>query len=102
MLPKGTKVGTADSWNKWADGTGDAVVKGGVDLILANAFAYWQGADIKNASKVYFDDMSQAIAHIQEVAGGPDKAPEIWNGETGWPTDGTPHPRHTPTRNHGN
>ncbi|KAB2575023.1 Glycoside hydrolase family 17 [Lasiodiplodia theobromae] len=88
VLPKGTKVGTADSWNKWADGTGDAVVKGGVDLILANAFAYWQGADIKNASKVYFDDMSQAIAHIQEVAGGPDKAPEIWNGETGWPTDG--------------
>ncbi|OJD38766.1 glucan-beta-glucosidase [Diplodia corticola] len=88
VLPKGTKVGTADSWNKWADGTGDAVVKGGVDLILANAFAYWQGADITNASKVYFDDMSQAIAHIQNVAGGPDKAPEIWNGETGWPTDG--------------
>ena len=33
VLPKGAKVGTADSWNKWADGTGDAVIKGGVDLM---------------------------------------------------------------------
>ncbi|EKG19563.1 Glycoside hydrolase family 17 [Macrophomina phaseolina MS6] len=88
VLPKGCKVGTADSWNKWADGTGDAVVKGGVDLILANAFAYWQGQDIKNASATYFEDMARAIEHIQDVAGGPEKAPEIWNGETGWPTDG--------------
>ena len=36
----GTKVGTADSWNKYADGTADALIKGGVDLLLANAFAY--------------------------------------------------------------
>lgn len=63
-------------------------MKGGVDIILANAFAYWQGQDIKNASATYFEDMARAIQHIQDVAGGPDKAPEIWNGETGWPTDG--------------
>jgi glucan 1,3-beta-glucosidase len=27
------KVGTADSWNKYADGTADAVIKGGPDLL---------------------------------------------------------------------
>ncbi len=32
ILPK-TKVGTADSWNKYADGTADAVIKGGVDIL---------------------------------------------------------------------
>jgi len=28
-----TKVGTADSWNKYADGTADAVIRGGVDIL---------------------------------------------------------------------
>jgi len=87
LLP-GTKVGTADSWNKFADGTADAVIAGGVDLILANAFAYWQGkAAGQEAINSYFDDIQQAMTHIQKVAGGTDKV-EFWNGETGWPTDG--------------
>jgi glucan 1,3-beta-glucosidase len=32
---KGTniKVGTADSWNKYADGTADAVIKGNPDIL---------------------------------------------------------------------
>lgn len=81
----GVKVGTADSWNKYADGTADAII-GTADIILINAFAFWQGDDIKNATHVYLDDMFQAITHIEKVAGGHDKAPEIWNGETGWPT----------------
>ena len=33
ILPNGIKVGTADSWNKYADGTADAVIKGGVDIL---------------------------------------------------------------------
>lgn len=33
VLPDGIKMGTADSWNKYADGTADAVIKGGVDLL---------------------------------------------------------------------
>lgn len=84
-LPKNIKVGTADSWNKFADGTGDAII-GTADIIMVNAFAFWQGASKENATKVYMDDMFQAITHIEKVAGGPDKKPEIWNGETGWPT----------------
>lgn len=32
MFPS-VKVGTADSWNKYADGTADAVIQGGVDLL---------------------------------------------------------------------
>lgn len=82
------KVGTADSWNKWADGTGDAVIKGGVDLIMANGFSYWQGAAAGDKAKeVYLDDIQHALGHIQQLSGSLDKI-EFWNGETGWPTDG--------------
>lgn len=84
-LPSGIKVGTADSWNKFADGTGDAII-GTADIIMINAFAFWQGASKENATHVYLDDMYQAVTHIEKIAGGADKKPEIWNGETGWPT----------------
>lgn len=30
---KGIKIGTADSWNKYADGTADALITGGVKLL---------------------------------------------------------------------
>jgi len=80
-------VGTADSWNKYADGTADALITGGVKLLLANAFSYWQGQDISNATATYFDDMQQAIGHIQELSGSLD-AVHVMTGETGWPTDG--------------
>jgi glucan 1,3-beta-glucosidase len=32
MFPE-TLIGTADSWNKYADGTADPVIKGGVKLL---------------------------------------------------------------------
>jgi glucan 1,3-beta-glucosidase len=87
-LPSTIKVGTADSWNKFADGTADDLIKKGVDILMVNAFAYWQGQDISNGTKTYLDDLMQAFQHIQTTAGGRDKAPELWNGETGWPADG--------------
>ncbi|KAH0366805.1 putative glucan 1,3-beta-glucosidase, partial [Aureobasidium melanogenum] len=86
VLPQGVKVGTADSWNKYADGTADAVIKGGVDFLLANGFAYWQGSPISNATYTFFDDIQQALGHIQSVSGSLN-AIEFWVGETGWPTD---------------
>ncbi len=82
-----TKVGTADSWNKYADGTADAVIQGKPDILLVNAFGYWQGDAIGNATHQYFDDMMQAYQHIQNIAGSNNNI-ELWNGETGWPTDG--------------
>lgn len=30
------KVGTADSWNKYQDGTADAIIKGGVDILYVS------------------------------------------------------------------
>jgi len=86
MFP-GVKVGTADSWNKYADGTADPLIAGGVDYLLVNAFAYWQAQEIGNATATYIDDMMQAITHIQKIAGSKDKV-YIATGETGWPTDG--------------
>jgi exo-beta-1,3-glucanase (GH17 family) len=88
LLGGDVKVGTADSWNKWADGTGDAVIRGGVDIIFANAFAYWQGAAAGDKAKeVFFDDIQQALGRIQVQSGSLDKI-EFWCGETGWPSDG--------------
>lgn len=81
------KVGTADSWNKFQDGTADPLINGGVKLLLINAFGYWQSQDISNASATYLDDLQQAYGHIQSVAGSTTSI-ELWNGETGWPTDG--------------
>lgn len=86
MFPD-TLIGTADSWNKYADGTADPIIRGGVKLLLVNAFAYWQAQEIGNATATYFDDIMQAFNHIQTISGST-TTPELWNGETGWPTDG--------------
>ncbi|KAI1004830.1 hypothetical protein K3495_g3391 [Podosphaera aphanis] len=81
------KVGTADSWNKFQDGTADPIIKGGADILLCNAFSYWQGQPLENSSATFFHDISEAFGHIQTVAGGAN-VPELWVGETGWPTAG--------------
>ena len=75
-------------FQQFADGTADALIKGGVKLFLANAFAYWQGDNVgSGATETYFDDIQQALGHIQDVTGSLEGF-EFWNGETGWPTDG--------------
>jgi len=83
------KVGTADSWNKYQDGTADPLINGGADILLCNAFSYWQGQTIANATADFFDDIMQAFGHIQAVAGSASSGPELWVGETGWPTAGS-------------
>lgn len=42
MFPK-IKVGTADSWNKYADGTADALIQGGVEFLYVSPhfFRLW-------------------------------------------------------------
>jgi len=78
------KIGTADSWNKYQDGTADPLIaEGGADILLANAFSYWQGQTTGNMTGSFFDDVMQAFARVQKVAGGAAKAPELWVGETG-------------------
>ncbi|KAJ9291088.1 glycoside hydrolase superfamily [Paecilomyces variotii] len=87
MFPT-VKIGTADSWNKFVDGTADPLITGGVEYILTNAFAYWQGQPAEDAHKTYFDDMAQTINHIQKLAGENANKIQIITGETGWPTTG--------------
>lgn len=77
------KVGTADSWNKYQDGTADPLIKGGADILLCNAFSYWQGQTIANSTGSFFDDVMQAFGRIQEVAGSLTSGPEMWVGEVG-------------------
>jgi hypothetical protein len=54
---------------------------------LVNAFGFWQGQEIANATHQYFDDIMQAYQHINTIA--PGNQIELWTGETGWPSDGT-------------
>ncbi|KAI9735189.1 MAG: glycoside hydrolase 3 protein [Cirrosporium novae-zelandiae] len=80
-------IGTADSWNKYTDGSADALIEGGVELFLANGFSYWQGQAIDNATATYFDDMMQALGYIQNKKGSTSGF-TFMTGETGWPTTG--------------
>ncbi|RPA91297.1 glycoside hydrolase [Choiromyces venosus 120613-1] len=78
-------VGFADSWNKLTDGAANPAIKES-DIILSNAFSYWQGQKMGNATASFSDDIMQALAHIQQVKG--DDAFDFWVGETNWPTGG--------------
>jgi glucan 1,3-beta-glucosidase len=100
-----TLIGTADSWNGWANGSMDGIIGSGIKLILANGFPYWQYQDINNATKTFFYTMAEALEHIQEVSGSLDDI-HFMNGgtymiflegrhnmlihlsETGWPGTG--------------
>lgn len=78
-------VGTVDSWNVIVDSANEAAIKA-ADVVYANAFSYWQGQAMSNASFSFFDDIMQALQTIQTVKGSTDT--EFWVGETGWPSSG--------------
>lgn len=78
-------VGTVDSWNVLVDGANTAAIKA-CDVVFANAFSYWQGQTMANASYSFFDDIMQALQVIQTAKGSTDI--DFWVGETGWPTEG--------------
>lgn len=82
------RIGTADTWNKIVDGTADAIVAHrDVNLILANAFAYWSPSS--NPDEIFRGQMQKVESHIErERQQGLANSIEIWTGETGWPSDG--------------
>lgn len=78
-------VGTVDSWNELVDLGSTPAIKA-VDFVFVNAFSYWQGQNMNNASYSFFDDIMQALQTIQTLKGATNI--RFWVGETGWPTDG--------------
>ncbi|SCU98762.1 LAMI_0F16138g1_1 [Lachancea mirantina] len=80
-----TQVGTVDSWNVLVDGANLAAIQAS-DMVFANAFSYWQGQTMQNASYSFFDDIMQAMQTIQTAKG---SDVNFWVGETGWPSEGT-------------
>lgn len=90
----GMPVGFVDSWNVLVDaGSGPAIEAS--DIVFANAFSYWQGQTMANASYSFFDDIMQALQTIQTSKGETDIT--FWVGETGWPTSGTAFEDSTPS-----
>lgn len=72
-------VGCADTWTSWVDGRNKPVIDAS-DVILMNAFPYWQGVDIKQGLVTFQNavrDTLKAIGTKPFVVG-----------ETGWPTGG--------------
>ena len=82
----GKQVGTVDSWNVLVAGYNAPAIEAS-DFVMANAFSYWQGQTMNNASYSFFDDIMQALQTIQTTKGSTDIS--FWVGETGWPTEGT-------------
>lgn len=78
-------VGTADTWELWTQDGNEEVLEAS-DIVLANAFSYWQGQPPANATNSYFDDIFQALRKVEQVKAGHDF--EFWVGESGWPTAG--------------
>lgn len=87
-------VGTVDSWNIIVDGSTKPVIESS-DFVFANAFSYWQGQTMQNASYSFFDDIMQALQTIQGYKGSTDI--DFWVGETGWPTEGTSYENSVPS-----
>jgi glucan endo-1,3-beta-D-glucosidase/glucan 1,3-beta-glucosidase len=73
-------VGSADTWTSWVDGANVDVIKA-CDVIVMNAFPYWQGAQVDGSQDVFQKAVSNTKAAIGE-----DK--QLIIGETGWPTGG--------------
>lgn len=76
-------VGFADSWDIIVDGANAAPIKAS-DIVLSNAFSYWQGQTQANASYSFFDDIMQSLQAVQTIS----SDIEFWIGETGWATAG--------------
>ncbi|KAI5805941.1 glycoside hydrolase family 17 protein [Geopyxis carbonaria] len=81
----GIDVGFADSWNLIEQDSANPAIEAS-DLILANAFSYWQGIEISNATNTFKEDIMRALGHVQDVKKKTDV--NFWVGETGWPTGG--------------
>lgn len=56
-------VGTADSWNKLIESDADPAIEAS-DIILANAFSYWQGQKQDNATHSFFDDIMRMSLNL--------------------------------------
>lgn len=68
-----------DTWTAWVNGANAPVIEAS-DVIISNAFPYWQGSDITEAA--------QTFANALSAAEGVSQGKPVWTGETGWPTAG--------------
>lgn len=78
-------VGMVESWNILIDGHNAPALEAS-DIIMANAFSYWQGQTMANSSFSLFDDVMQVMQTIQTIKNSTDFP--FWVGETGWATSG--------------
>jgi len=76
-------VGTADTWTSWVDETNVAVISA-CDVIVMNAFPYWQGQSIDRGLETFQQTIIATTSAITKIS--PSKPLII--GETGWPSAG--------------
>lgn len=78
-------VGTADTWTMWVDGRNRVVIEAS-DVIIMNAFPYWQGVPIQDGLSTLQKALTDTRAVVNTIPGGAQKTIVI--GETGWPDRG--------------
>ncbi|ORY78538.1 hypothetical protein BCR37DRAFT_405367 [Protomyces lactucae-debilis] len=86
-------IGTADSWNKYKDGTADPVIAVS-DILLTNSFSFWEGQSKADMTTRFFNNIGQALAKIEAIKGTSDFT--FYVGETGWPTSGSAYDQAVP------
>ncbi|OLL22544.1 Glucan 1,3-beta-glucosidase [Neolecta irregularis DAH-3] len=84
----GVKIGTADSWNILITDAVRPVIEVS-DLLLVNAFSYWQGEAPADMAHSFVDvsDIAQSKTFIESVKGN-STGFDFYVGETGWPSEG--------------
>lgn len=83
----GVPVGLDDTWNMLVEELAKPALLES-DVILANAYPFWQAEGPDQMSFSFVNDMSQVMQHLQDVKG--NQTYEFWIGETGYPTAGEP------------
>lgn len=81
-------IAHSDTTGAWMDKANAPVVQAS-DIIIHNAYVYWEGADIAVAQS----HLAGAIGAVNNAVGGK----EAWIGETGWPTAGATNKQAVPS-----
>ncbi|THW05054.1 glycoside hydrolase [Aureobasidium pullulans] len=77
------EVGHVDTWTAWVDGANTEVIKAS-DFIGLDAYPYFEGSSIENASNTFWSAINKVRSVVDKVSPGK----WVWVTETGWPVNG--------------
>lgn len=79
---KGIWVGHVDTYNAWNASSADLIKA--VDFVGMDAYPYWQGVTVDQATQTFQDALDTTQGFINQY----NSNAKLWITETGWPVDG--------------